>query len=248
MPHTPLYRQVYDQLKQRIAARVYARGSALPSEIRLGQEFSVSQITVRRAIHELALDGLVDRRQGIGNIVRDSARSIFISLSSFTSDVAAGRLRLVRTLLIDEMLPAASEIAEKLQVQPGALVRHLSRLDSEGDVPISVDDVYTPAALAAVITHDMAASPLFLHLWQARSAIAARNTDYDVGAEMPNKILQGLLQIGPDMPLICTGEVVHDDTGRALHWIISRYRSDRVRLRSSAQLVQQVTDNGVIGE
>ena len=56
---TPLYRQVYDQIRQRISAGVYARGSALPSETRLGQEFGVSQTTVRRALDELVLDGLV---------------------------------------------------------------------------------------------------------------------------------------------------------------------------------------------
>ena len=248
MLNTPLYRQVYDQIRQRISSGVYERGAALPSEIRLSQEFSVSQITVRRALHELELDGLLDRRQGIGNIVRTTSRSVMIGLSSFTSDVAEGRLRLVRTLLIDEMLPASDEIAAKLDIQPGAVVRHLSRLDTEGDVPISVDDVYTPAALAAPISSEMAASPIFLHLWQTASAINTYSTDYELAAELPTKVVQQQLKMGTDTPILLTAEVVRDEAGRALHYIVSRYCGDRVRLSSTAQLLQHMTADGLVGE
>jgi GntR family transcriptional regulator len=236
MQHVPLYRQVYDQLRQRMASGVYARGSALPSEVRLSREFSVSQITVRRALHELALDGLLERRQGIGNIVRENARSVLIGLSSFTADVAAGRLRLVRTMLTDEMIPCPAEVAAKLNLQTGALVRHLSRLDMEGDVAISVDDVYTPAALAAGITHEMAASPLFLSLWQVASGMVAYSADYEMAAERPTKHMQTLLQISHDIPLLVSSEVNRDEAGRPLHYIVSRYRGDRVRLSGAMQI------------
>lgn len=248
MLNTPLYHQVYEHIRQRIGSGTYARGAALPSEIRLSQEFGVSQITVRRALHELELDGLVDRRQGIGNIVRDSSRSVLIGLSSFTTDVAEGRLRLVRTLFADEALPASDDVSSKLEIQTGSLVRHLSRLDTEGDVPISVDDVFTPADLAACITHDMAASPLFLHLWQSASGIFTQSTDYELAAEMPDKVIQSQLKIGPETPILVTGEVIRDECHRPLHYIISRYCGDRVRLSSTAQLIQRATDGGRIGE
>jgi len=248
MLNRPLYQQVYEQIRQRIGAGVYLRGKPLPSETKLSLEFGVSQITVRRAIHELALDGLVDRRQGIGNIVRDSARLVVIDLSSFTSDVPAGRLRLVRTLIADDMLPAPDDVAGKLEAPAGSLVRHLSRLDTEGDIAISVDDVYTPAALATVITHDIAASPLFLNLWQSASGVLAHSTDYELAAEMPQKALQTLLQIGPDMPLLVTHEVIRDEARRPLHYIVSRYHGDRVRLSSSAQIRQPATSGDGIGK
>lgn len=234
---TPLYRQVHDQIRQRISAGVYPRGSALPSETRLSQEFGVSQITVRRALHELALDGLVDRRQGIGNLVRDAARTVLVGLDSFTADVASGRLRLVRSLLADEMIAATDDVAERLQTPAGALLRHLRRLDTEGDTPIAVDDVYTPAALAAMITTEMAASLLFLSLWQARSGLTAYTSESEISAEMPAAPLRALLQVGPDVPVLHQAEVIRDETGRPLHFIISRYCGDRVRLKSRLQVV-----------
>ena len=105
----PLYQHVYQELNGRISAGVYARGRMLPSEAQLRKEFGVSLITVRRALHELALDGLVNCRQGIGTFVREQPRDgVMIGLSNFTSSVAAGRLRLIRTLLADEMRPASA--------------------------------------------------------------------------------------------------------------------------------------------
>ena len=203
---------------------------------------------MRRALHELELDGLVDRRQGIGNIVRDTSRSVTIGLSSFTSDVVEGRLRLVRTLLRDETIPASDDIATKLGLKTGDIVRHLTRLDTQGDVPISVDDVFTPSDLAAVITVEMAASPSFLHLWQAASGIYAPRTEYELAAQMPDETMQGLLRIGPETPILWTGEVIYDESHRPLHYIISRYCGDRVRLSNTAQILQHSTPDSAIGE
>ncbi len=246
MTNSPLYRRMYDDLRECITSGVYARGATLPSELKLSQEFRVSQITVRRAMHELELDGLVDRRQGIGTIVRAAPRPVTIGMSSFTSDVATGRLRLVRTLLVDDAIAATGETAARLGVQAGSLLRHLSRLDSEGGIPISVDDVCTPVALAGCMTPEMAASPVFLNLWQAKTGIAADHIDYEVSVDMPDAHLQSLLHIGPNTPIIYTAEVIYDVSGRPLHVVVSRYRGDRVRLRSSGQMMQNLAGVNIL--
>jgi DNA-binding GntR family transcriptional regulator len=142
---SPLYQEVYEKLAERINGGIYRRGTTLPTECKLRKEFGVSTITVRRALHELALDGLVDSRQGIGNFVRERPRDgVIIELSNFTSSMASGRLRIVRTLLADELIPASAAVAKKLSVQPGSMLRHLVRLDSEGGAALSVDEVFMP--------------------------------------------------------------------------------------------------------
>lgn len=246
---TPLYREVYEALKSRIQSGEYELGAALPSEPKLRDEFNVSTITVRRAIHELSLDGLVEPRQGVGNIVRNASESIVVvGMSSFTSDVARGRLRLVRTLLIDNMLPAGAEIADKLNVQGGSLLRHLVRLDCEGNVPLSVDEVFIPPALASSVTSEIAASPMFMHLWQETSGLELVRTQYDIWTEMPSQDDIKYLQVTPDCPTLVTGELVFDSSSSPCAWIVSRYRGDRGRLTGYVMLVQKETDRGVIGE
>ncbi|MCX6031545.1 MAG: GntR family transcriptional regulator [Chloroflexi bacterium] len=232
----PLYHTVYHELKRRIVSATYLPGGGLPSERRLGEEFGVSLITIRRALDELVLDGLIERRHGIGSFVRDQARNVGVGMSSFTSDVLAGRLRLVRTLLQDDTTSASPEVAVKLDVQTGSGVRHLVRLDSEGGSPLSVDEVFIPPALATATLSEIAASPSFLFLWQDKSGLVLTRTEYEVSVQMAGQADQEALQVGPDTPLLVTGELFFDREGRPAVWIVTRYRSDRTRLHGSYAL------------
>ena len=65
----PLYLQVKKIVKDRILHGVYPLGGHIPSEPQLEQEFNVSKMTVRNAIRELADEGYVEKKSGIGTIV-----------------------------------------------------------------------------------------------------------------------------------------------------------------------------------
>ncbi len=68
----PLYQQIVARLSQEIEAGAYAAGDKLPSERALCEQFGVSQITVRRALRELAHAGLVYSRHGLGWYVSEA--------------------------------------------------------------------------------------------------------------------------------------------------------------------------------
>ena len=57
--------RVYDVLRQRIATRQYAPGSRL-TEAEIAQEFEISRTPVRQALHRLAVEGLVEVKNGVG--------------------------------------------------------------------------------------------------------------------------------------------------------------------------------------
>jgi GntR family transcriptional regulator len=229
----PLYRSVYAELRRRIEAREYGPGSAIPPERRLIDDFHVSLITVRRALDELVLDGLIERRQGVGSFVREQPRTIGVDQSRFTADVVNGRLRLVRTLLDDSLAPAGPEAAARLAVQPGSLVRRLSRLDCEGGIPFSIDEVFIPPALAATVSVEIASSPEFMNLWKARAGLTLGRTEYEVSVQMASADDQRTLRVGPECPLLVTGELVTGSAARPLLWVVTRYRGDRTRLCGS---------------
>ena len=65
----PKYRQIYDTLKDSIAGGQYRTGQRLPSESELVKTFSASRLTVNRALRELQLAGLIERRVGSGSYV-----------------------------------------------------------------------------------------------------------------------------------------------------------------------------------
>ncbi len=69
MKRTPLYDQLKLYLKQLIADNAETDGYALPSESQLVHSFSVSRITAKRALDDLAAEGLVVRVKGRGSYI-----------------------------------------------------------------------------------------------------------------------------------------------------------------------------------
>lgn len=66
----PLWRVIADQLRADIGNEVYAPGAALPGETAMAARYQTSRPTVRRAIFELAGEGLLSAAQGRGTFVR----------------------------------------------------------------------------------------------------------------------------------------------------------------------------------
>jgi GntR family transcriptional regulator, arabinose operon transcriptional repressor len=66
----PKHALVYDTLLRDIRAGRWKEGDRLPSEADLVARFGVSRITVARAVRDLQLAGLVERRIGAGTFVR----------------------------------------------------------------------------------------------------------------------------------------------------------------------------------
>ena len=74
----PKYRQILNALRDGITSGQYRQGQRLPSESELVREFDASRITVNRALRELQLAGLIDRRAGSGSFVRASVPQGYI--------------------------------------------------------------------------------------------------------------------------------------------------------------------------
>jgi GntR family transcriptional regulator len=67
--YQPLYKRVKSLLVARIADGRWQPGQSIPNEFQIAEELSVSQGTVRKALHEMTLDNLLVRRQGRGTFV-----------------------------------------------------------------------------------------------------------------------------------------------------------------------------------
>jgi GntR family transcriptional regulator, arabinose operon transcriptional repressor len=70
----PKHQQVYQALQREIQSGRLKRGDRLPSEADLVRTFGASRITVGRAVRDLQIAGLVERRVGSGTYVRGAGR------------------------------------------------------------------------------------------------------------------------------------------------------------------------------
>ena len=67
----PLYLQIMEQIRARIAAGDWAAGKELPSIRALAAALSVSVITIKRAYLDLESEGVIVTRHGKGSFVAD---------------------------------------------------------------------------------------------------------------------------------------------------------------------------------
>jgi GntR family transcriptional regulator len=65
----PIYLQIMEQIKQRIAVGDWTEGQAIPSIRQLAVDLQVSVITVKRAYLELEREGVIVTQQGRGSQV-----------------------------------------------------------------------------------------------------------------------------------------------------------------------------------
>lgn len=149
----PLYLQIKALLEERLDAREWRPGEAIPSEIELARRFGVSQGTARKAVDALAADNLVVRRQGKGTFVAthtEERASLFRFLRIRHN---AGRDIAPTSRLLDvRRAKASADVARVLALKIGDPVLVLRRvLDYDGE-PIVLDEITLPAALFRGLT------------------------------------------------------------------------------------------------
>jgi GntR family transcriptional regulator len=69
----PMYLQIMEQVKQRVAVGEWSPGDEIPSIRQLAMNLRVSVITVKRAYLELEREGVIVTQQGKGSIIAPNA-------------------------------------------------------------------------------------------------------------------------------------------------------------------------------
>ena len=105
----PMYLQIIEQIRRRIAVGDWPPGHELPSIRALAAAVQVSVITVKRAYLELERDGVIVTRQGKGSFVADSA----------------GLSTQLRRDELDERLAAAADLGYRLGMTPETMTARL---------------------------------------------------------------------------------------------------------------------------
>lgn len=127
---TPLYFQLYALLKGLILDGSIAHTQRLPAEEQLAKMFSVSRITAKRAMDELAQDGLVERRRGRGShvIYRFKARPVQAPMIGVLEEIERVASLSTANVLECHVATPPHQIREELGLPVGGEALHLVRV------------------------------------------------------------------------------------------------------------------------
>lgn len=105
----PIYLQIIEQIKQRIAVGDWPGGQAIPSIRQLAVDLQVSVITVKRAYYELEREGVIVTQHGKGSHVASTP----------------GLGARLREQELQQHLEQAARIAVQLRMAPAELEERL---------------------------------------------------------------------------------------------------------------------------
>jgi GntR family transcriptional regulator len=117
----PMYLQIMEQIRRRIAVGDWKAGQPLPSIRQLAVDLQISVITVKRAYLELEREGVITTQHGKGSVVADApdlgVRIYEAELARLLADAArlGALLGLTPRELQRRLRDAAGEVAEALK-------------------------------------------------------------------------------------------------------------------------------------
>jgi GntR family transcriptional regulator, transcriptional repressor for pyruvate dehydrogenase complex len=141
----PAYRQIANQIEERIVARSLRAGDALPSETDLARQFGVNRSTIREAIRELETHGLIGRERGAKRlrVTRPEPRRVSSGVSRALALHDVTFPELWEAMMAIEPAAAQYAAARRTPLQMQALTRASARFKRE------ITD--TAAAVSAVV-------------------------------------------------------------------------------------------------
>ena len=220
LPEGGRARRVYLLLRDEIHAGRYPSGSYLPGEQRLAEMHSVSRVTVRRALENLAADGLIEKRAGAGSIVcaPEAPTAIAADMATLIPQVVQiGQSSTVRLLSFAYAAPPV-RVAAGLGLDNGARVQVAVRLRMADGRPFSHLTTYVPEEIAAHYSEaDLATTPLFRLL--ERSGVALARATQSVTASLASPAVGDALGIAAGSALLSLTRIVRDAEGRGVEYL-----------------------------
>lgn len=113
---TPAYQQIKQYILGHIHRGEWRAGEMIPAEMRLAELFSVSRMTVNRALKELSEEKVLERRQGSGTFVaQQQFNHTFVEVRNIADDIRqAGKA--YRAEVLNQMHCTFDTLPKALQV------------------------------------------------------------------------------------------------------------------------------------
>ncbi|WP_058270762.1 UTRA domain-containing protein [Olsenella massiliensis] len=226
VPASPLYLQIKLMMRDKIDARTWRAGEAIPSEAELCAQFQVSRGTIRHALRELALEGYIITKKGSGSFVAQGGlpRPAAHVPLSFATLLHERGIQFTTRVVTREVVGAPRSIAAHLGVLVGAPALFMRRVRSVGGDAIVCQESWSNLEVCPRLDEaDFERESLFDAVQRCSGKrVAASNVRYLSFEAGPGHA--ALLSCAPSDALLGLEQVISLDDGSVVEWSLTSLR------------------------
>ncbi|MCP3027842.1 GntR family transcriptional regulator [Halobacillus sp. A5] len=228
----PMYYQIEEDLKQRIANQEYKTSDMIPSERELSEAFKVSRMTVRQAITNLVNEGVLYREKGRGTFVaEEKIEQPLQGLTSFTEDMKARGMEASSRLLTFEVMRAPSDISRKLEIGEEAAVYKIQRIRYADQKPMAVETNFLSVDMFPDLSEETVLGSLYSYVEKMKKQTIGKAHQM-IEATTADQSLADLLDIPVDSAILSIERHSSLSDGTPFEVVKSSYRADRYKFIS----------------
>ena len=230
----PKYHQVYLVLREQLHEGKFSDG--VPGELVLMQQFSVARVTIRRALSQLAQEGLIQREPGRGTRTLLQHRGGHndttypnphrARLTGLLENLVSMGLRTSVKVLSVQRIPAPNEVASILQMKGGELAQKAQRVRYTRDGPLSHITTWVPDRLARGFGRkELAQKPILMLLEE--SGVKVGSARQSISAKLADAVIAQHLGVAVGSALLAVSRLIYDIDDNPIQWLQGLYRPDR---------------------
>ena len=228
----PLYYQLKQLLAERIASGEWQSGDMLPTEEQLQEQYGLSRTTVRQALKELEIEGLISRHRGRGTFVsRPKISHSPDPQFNLTAFLKERGMKPGWRIISAGWVQAVAEVVERLAVDPGTLVYQLRRLRLANDEPIGYHIAHTLPELGEIVDEDLLDRGGSLDYLRATGQLDDSYALRTIEAILASEEVARHLDILKGSPILMIRRQVINSAGDPVEDMRAMYRGDRFQYR-----------------
>ncbi|MFJ5767251.1 GntR family transcriptional regulator [Lysinibacillus sp. NPDC093210] len=215
----PLHIQLRKMIEKKINQGIYT--SKIPSERELMEEYSVSRSTVREAISQLVIDGIVEKRHGKGTyITRKPVHYWLGNLISTTKSIENMGMKPGTKLIKHGIITVSDEVKEAINLAEAYLIKRVRYAD---DMPIAIETQYYPIEIGEKLSKLDIKSGTLYDLLEDEMNIQLHDADEVITSKPISKEDCKLLNIKENSNSLHLNRFVYDINGDLIEYCIADY-------------------------
>jgi GntR family transcriptional regulator len=206
--------------------------TVIPTELELMERFGVSRITLRKAIDDLVVEGLLERQQGKGTFTSSPKLTHELNaITSWTEQIRALGYSPRTAHKVCKEISAPTRVAHALNLSPLEKVFMLRRTRLAGEEPLSLMTNYIPSRMVPDIANECDKGESLYELLEKRYGLIPYRAIDTVETRSATDEEAELLGIEPWSPILLVTRLSYLRDGAPFELVSAISRGDRYQYR-----------------